>query len=140
MYFEASKIKWFEELLLQTFFSFSIPYHIRKISICLKTLENTRKIKGSECGSKSKQIRLFISLPYQKNLNLSANPYKHQENQGFYFPKQIEQIKNIFKVPFWHLDFLFLKHPYHKMKFCSSHEHFQVSKFALGDFFSLLYI
>ena len=56
MYFEASKIKWFEELLLQTFFSFSIPYHIRKISILLETLINTRKIKGSECGSKSRQI------------------------------------------------------------------------------------
>ena len=77
MYFEASKIKWFEELLLQTFFSFYIPYHIRKISICSETPLNTRKIKGSECGSKSRQIRLFISLPYYENLNMSANPYKH---------------------------------------------------------------
>ena len=62
----SNKIKGFGELLLQTFFSFSISYHIRKISILLETLINTRKIKGSECGSKSRQIRLFISYHITK--------------------------------------------------------------------------
>ena len=54
-----------------TFCSFYIPYHIRKISICSETPLNTRKIKGSECGSKSRQIEhLSLSILRTKTITL----------------------------------------------------------------------
>ena len=66
-----SKINGFKTFQLRTFLSFYIPYHIRKISICLQTLINTRKIKGSECGSKSRQIEhLFLSILRTKIITL----------------------------------------------------------------------
>ena len=56
-------------------YSFSIPYHIRKISICSETPLNTRKIKGSECGSKSRQIE-HLSLSILHRLTQSQNASK----------------------------------------------------------------
>ena len=43
--------------IIMTYMVYIFSYHIRKISILLETLINTRKIKGSECGSKSRQIK-----------------------------------------------------------------------------------